>query len=190
MKNTSIIDTKETLIPTDYSSWKDGIIEQIHSRQLRTVLNVNADTLQNYWEVGRQILQAQEEKGWGKQVVELLSKDLEAEFGAGQGYSVRNLRYMKAFSQEYPDFPIWKVPLAELQSDAEKLQVPLAELPVQDEKVQVPLAEITWYHHISLLSKVKDARERAFYITETARNGWSRDVMLMQVGEGCFQGPV
>ena len=45
-------------------------------------------------------------------------------------------------------------------------------------------AQITWYHHISLLSKVKDIAERAYYITETAQNGWSRDVMLMQIANG------
>ena len=40
------------------------------------------------------------------------------------------------------------------------------------------------YHHISLLSKVKDIAERAYYITETAQNGWSRDVMLLQIDNG------
>jgi len=47
--------------------------------------------------------------------------------------------------------------------------------------VQVPLAQITWYHHITLLTKVKDNTERALYILATAQEGWSRDVMLMQV---------
>ena len=47
--------------------------------------------------------------------------------------------------------------------------------------MQVPLAQITWYHHISLISKVKSAKERAFYIMETAHQGWSRDVMLQNI---------
>lgn len=46
------------------------------------------------------------------------------------------------------------------------------------------MTQITWYHHISLLARVKDEVERAFYIVETARNGWSRDTMLMQVNNG------
>ena len=50
--------------------------------------------------------------------------------------------------------------------------------------MQIPLAQISWYHHISLLSKVKDEAQRAYYITETAQNGWSRDVMLMQIANG------
>ncbi len=47
--------------------------------------------------------------------------------------------------------------------------------------MQVPLAQISWYHHISLITKVKDDVKRAFYILETAANGWSRDVMMMHV---------
>ena len=166
MSETEILNTnQEHLISSDYSAWKDTIISQIHTRQLETVFNVNAETLQNYWEIGRQILQAQNEKGWGSHVIDQLSHDLEDEFGKGTGYSVRNLKYMRMFAEEYPDFPIWQVSLAESG----------------EEKLQVPLAQITWYHHISLISKVKDLRERAFYISETARNGWSRDVMLMQI---------
>jgi predicted nuclease of restriction endonuclease-like (RecB) superfamily len=53
--------------------------------------------------------------------------------------------------------------------------------------VQVPLAQITWYHHISLLAKVKDTKERAFYIVETAKNEWSRDVMLLQIQSKLYE---
>lgn len=63
--------------------------------------------------------------------------------------------------------------------------MPLAKLESEGKDfVQVPLAQISWYHHISLLSKVKDEAERAYYITETAQNGWSRDVMLLQIDNG------
>lgn len=46
--------------------------------------------------------------------------------------------------------------------------MPLAKLKEEGQDfVQVPLTQITWYHHISLLAKVKDDAERAYYITET-----------------------
>lgn len=48
----------------------------------------------------------------------------------------------------------------------------------------MPLAQIDWYHHISLIPKVKDDAERAFYIMETAQQGWSRDTMLLQIANG------
>ncbi|MBD5171011.1 MAG: DUF1016 domain-containing protein [Bacteroidales bacterium] len=40
--------------------------------------------------------------------------------------------------------------------------------------VDIPLTTISWYHHISLLPKINSDAERAFYILETTRNGWSR----------------
>lgn len=65
------------------------------------------------------------------------------------------------------------------------MQVPLAQN--DNEIVQVPLAQITWYHHISLLTKIKNPSERAFYIIETARNEWSRDVMLLQIQSKLYE---
>lgn len=89
---------------------------------------------------------------------------------------------MRQFAVEYPDFPFVQVPLAQLEGDA-ILQARFAKYTVSADGmyVQVPLAQITWYHHISLFSKVKEVALRAFYITETARQGWSRDVMLLQI---------
>jgi predicted nuclease of restriction endonuclease-like (RecB) superfamily len=77
---------------------------------------------------------------------------------------------MRAFAETYPQFPIVQVPLAQ----------------AENQFVQVSLAQITWYHHISLLTKVKDITERAFYIAETAKNEWSRDVMLLQVQSNLY----
>ena len=92
---------------------------------------------------------------------------------------------MKHFAEEYPDFPFVQVPLAQLQ-EMPILQARLANFTVSadGEFVQVPLAQITWYHHISMFSKVKDTALRAFYMTETAIQGWSRDIMLMQISDG------
>ncbi len=173
-------------IPADYLSWRDSIIKQIHTGQLRTILNVNAETLENYWEIGRQILNVQEEKGWGSHVIKQLSIDLEMEFGKNNGYSERNLRSMKIFAEEYPDFPILKLPVDSYE-DTTIRQAPLAKLSQDGSITEISLTKITWYHHISLISKVKNKRERAFYILETVRNGWSRDVMLMQVNSNLYE---
>ena len=172
------------LLPNGYPEWQKSIEQFIEISKLRAAINVNADTLKLYWNIGNSILQKQKEKGWGKKVIEQLSKDLTNRFPNDRGYSVRNLGYMKYFAQEYPDFPILQVPLAKLKGQAIR-QVSLAKLGDKEQEfVQVPLAQITWYHHISLLSKVKDNIERAYYITETAHNGWSRDVMIMQINNG------
>ena len=179
-----IIKGNNTLLPNGYTQWRKDIEQLIDTAKLHTALNVNVGTLTLYWNIGKSILQKQEQEGWGKQVIEQLSKDLIYRYPDDRGYSVRNLRYMKRFASAYPDFPILQVPLAELK-ELPILQATLAELENEGKEfVQVPLAQISWYHHISLLPKVKDEAERAYYITETAQNGWSRDVMLLQIDNG------
>lgn len=173
-----------TLLPTGYVQWRKNIEHLIDTAKLKTAISVNMGTLSLYWNIGKSILQKQEQEGWGKQVIEQLSKDLISRYPDDRGYSKRNLGYMKSFAMQYPDFPFLQVPLAKLR-ELPILQATLAKLESEGKDfVQVPLAQISWYHHISLLPKVKDEAERAYYITETAQNGWSRDVMLLQIDNG------
>jgi predicted nuclease of restriction endonuclease-like (RecB) superfamily len=89
---------------------------------------------------------------------------------------------MKQFASEYPHFPFLQVPLAKMQ-ETPILQARLAKFTISadGEFVQVPLAQITWYHHISMIPKIKDLSLRAFYITEAAIQGWNRDIMMLQI---------
>ena len=180
-------DLKETdfvSLPKGYTEWRKDIENLIEISKLRTAINVNTDMLTLYWSIGEQIIEKQEKLGWGKKIIEQLSKDLCLKFPDDRGYSERNLRNMKRFAIEYPDFPFLQVPLAKLK-DQPIWQVALAKLQNEGENfIQVLLTQITWYHHISLLSKVNDDAERAYYIIETAQNGWSRDVMLLQITNG------
>ena len=158
-------------ISIEYKVWREAIETEIDRCRLATALKVNQDLLQLYWFIGNQILEKQRMLGWGSNVIDNLSSDLSNRYSDMKGFSVRNLKYMRAFAESYPDFPIVQVPLA--QSG-------------ETEIVQVPLAQITWYHHISLITKVKNIAERAFYIQQTAQNGWSRDVMLLQVDSDLY----
>lgn len=179
------IGTSETdSLPKEYEVWRKEIIALIEQAKYKAALGVNSGLLSLYWEIGTDIIKKQKEQGWGTHVVEQLARDLSVRFPDDKGYSVRNLKYMRQFAANYPDFPFVQVPLAQLGGDY-IWQKSLAKLK-EDGKdfVQVPLAQITWYHHISLIPKVKDAAQRAFYIMATAQEGWSRDVMLMQIEHG------
>lgn len=175
---------KQDILPEDYNNWRKEIISLIEQSKLKAILSVNAELLALYWRIGSDILTKQKKQGWGAKVIAQLSKDLTERFPDDRGYSERNLRNMKKFASEYPTFPIWQVPLAKLELLPIR-KAALAELPC-DEKgfAQVSLAQISWYHHMSLITKVPTDAERAFYIMETAANGWSRDVMLSQVANG------
>lgn len=170
-------------LPDGYAEWRKQIETLIESSKLSAALHVNTDLLQLYWDIGHDILRKQKELGWGKQIIEQLSADLSKKFHNDKGYSVRNLHYMRRFAEEYPDFPILQVPLAEFK-ELPVSQAAMAELASADDVVKVPLTTISWYHHISLLPKIKDKAERAFYILETAKNGWSRDTMLSKHASG------
>jgi predicted nuclease of restriction endonuclease-like (RecB) superfamily len=43
------------------------------------------------------------------------------------------------------------------------------------------VAQIPWGHNILIFSKSKDTAEAFFYINETVENGWSRDVLALQL---------
>lgn len=168
------------ILPSGYNEWRKRIELMIETSKLNSVLQVNAGMLRLYWNIGNDILLKQKEQGWGAQVISQLSKDLSVRFKDDRGYSERNLGYMKRFAATYPNFPILQVPLAKFKGKPIS-QVALAKFAKGKDTMEVPLTLISWYHHISLPSKVKDESELAFYILETARNGWSRDTMVSKI---------
>lgn len=173
----------KSLPPDGYQEWREEIEKRIEQSKFRAILGVNAEMLKLYWEIGHDILVKQSKGGWGAKVVKRLSEDLMKRFPDDRGYSLSNIKSMRRFAEAYPDFPFLRVSLERLR----KLpigQVTLDQLQKERDWVQVSLIQISWYHHLSLLAKVKDDVERAFYIEETMRNGWSRDVMMMQITGG------
>jgi predicted nuclease of restriction endonuclease-like (RecB) superfamily len=49
------------------------------------------------------------------------------------------------------------------------------------EKLQQLVAEIPWGQNLVIMSRVKDYREREFYIRKTLEYGWTRDVLVHQI---------
>jgi predicted nuclease of restriction endonuclease-like (RecB) superfamily len=143
--------SKETaLVPKGYEKFLGELKERIRSAQLRAAVSVNRELVLLYWQIGRDILARQKEHGWGAKVIDRLAGDLRREFPGMEGFSPRNLKYMRAFALAWPDEPI----------------------------VQQPAAQIPWFHHCVLLDKVKDQSQRQWYVQETIKNGWSRNVLV------------
>ena len=142
----------------DYVKFLADIKTRIRSAQTRAALSVNSELVLLYWQIGNDILERQDEQGWGAKVIASLSHDLSHEFPQMKGFSSRNLKYMRGFAVAYPD----------------------------EAFVQEVLAQITWYHNITLLSKVKDFKEREWYIRQTIQQGWSRNVLVHQIESGLF----
>lgn len=56
-----------------------------------------------------------------------------------------------------------------------------------DEILQPLVGEISWAKHIVIISKCKDAQERQFYIMATKKFGWTKNVLVHQIGNKSFQ---
>jgi predicted nuclease of restriction endonuclease-like (RecB) superfamily len=120
-----------------------------------------------YWEIGRRIVEYEQQgKGraeYGEELLERLSADLSAR--CGRGFSVRNVWHMKAF------YLAWRnpqMPSAESQ-DRRIPQTVSAESALARVASCFPLP---WSAYVRLLA-VKNEHARSFYETEALRDGWS-----------------
>lgn len=136
-----------------YQTLLADLKQRIRTAQVRAALAVNRELVLLYWGIGKEILARQDHEGWGTKVIDRLAKDLRSEFPGQQGLSPRNLKYMRALAEAWPDEAI----------------------------VQQVAAQIPWFHNCILLDKVKEPGERLWYVQQTIQNGWSRNVLVMQI---------
>src|SRR5690606_1886644 len=128
--------------------------KKIRQAQHRVALSLNTEMLVLYWSMGNDISAKIKEAGWGSKVVDQMSKDLKDEFPEMNGFSPRNLRYMRSFAEAYSDF---------LQADLAKSEKAI---------LQPVVALIPWTNHTIILDRVKSIDDRLLYIRKTAENGW------------------
>ena len=140
-------------IPHDYALILEELKTRIKEERLRVVLSANAAMVLLYWDIGRVILDRQQREGWGAKVIDRLSADLRQAFPDMRGLSPRNLKYMRAFASAWPERQF----------------------------VQEGLAQITWYHNIALLERLGDSQTRLWYAQKTIANGWSHNILIMQI---------
>jgi predicted nuclease of restriction endonuclease-like (RecB) superfamily len=132
---------------------------QIRTAQVRAAVAVNQELVLLYWGIGKEILSRQKEDGWGTRVVDRLAKDLRSEFPDMQGLSPRNLGYMKAFAEAWPEEAI----------------------------LQQAVAKLPWGHNVRILDRVKNSEERLWYVERAIEYGWSRNILVMQIESGLYR---
>ena len=99
-------------MPGDYPSFLAAVKERIARERIKAVLAANAAMVLMYWDIGRQILEKQHAEGWGAKVTDRLSHDLKKAFPDMNGFSPRNLKYMRKFADCWPDRSIVQEVLA------------------------------------------------------------------------------
>ena len=122
------VSKESDLVPKGYEKFLGELKEQIRTAQLRASVSVNRELVLLYWQIGRDILARQKEHGWGRRSSTGSPTTSADEFPGMEGFSPRNLKYMRAFALAWPDEPI----------------------------VQQLVAQIPWGHNVRLLDLVKN----------------------------------
>lgn len=142
-----------------YAALLTSIKERIQTAQVRAAVAVNQELVLLYWGIGKEILNRQVQQGWGAKVIDQLAADLGRSFPEMKGLSPRNLKYMRALAEAWPE----------------------------DEFVQQPVAQLPWGHNVRLLDLVKTRDERLWYARAAIEHGWSRNVLVIQIEAGLYQ---
>lgn len=142
---------------THTNSMMNEIRELLLNARQRVAVQVNTELLSTYWNVGKIIVEhEQENKGradYGKQTLKQLSKELTKEFG--KGFSVSNLQFMRRFYQNY------------------QIQ-------------QTVSVKLSWSHYCELLT-ISDPDKRSFYEKETINSGWSIRELKRQISTSLYE---
>ena len=141
-----------------YRALLSELKDRIRSARLRASVAVNQELVELYWSIGRDILERQSDKGWGAKVIDRLAEDLRRDFPDMTGLSRRNLIYMRAFAEAFPDIEI----------------------------VQQLVARLPWGHVTKLVEALKQPDQRLWYARQSIEQGWSRNVLVAQIGSDLF----
>jgi len=90
---------------------------------------------------------------WGNKFIKNLSRIIKIEYPNIKGFSPRNLINMRKFYLET----------------------------TVNEKVQTLSSQIPWSHNLLIISKISDINERLWYMEKCLENGWSHDVLAIQI---------
>lgn len=144
---------RTSAIPTDYADWLAAIKARVATARQRAALAANAELIQLYWQIGRDILQRQAQQGWGSKVIERLARDLREAFPEMKGFSRANLLYMRSFAE------VWR-----------------------DEQIVQQLAgQLPWFHIVVLITRLKDDPTREWYARRAVTDGWSRVTLELNI---------
>ena len=146
------------IVDTYYNNFIKELKQKIYNTKSKAILTANRLMIELYFEIGKEIVIKQETLGWGKSVVEQMSKDLVTEFGEKSGYSSSNLWRMRNFYLSYKD----------------------------NEKLAQLVREISWGQNILIFEKCKDDEIKEYYLKNSIEFGWNRNVLMHHIKTNLF----
>jgi predicted nuclease of restriction endonuclease-like (RecB) superfamily len=174
--------------PACYAELLEDIKNRIQRAQVRAVVAANRELIRLYWDIGREIVQRQEQEGWGAKVIDRLAADLQKAFPGRAGFSRVNIHRMRSLYLAYTKgLTIVSQPARQLASSivaqvARQLpeEMPIVRTPDGVNLPQV-VADLPWFHNVTLVEKLKHPAKRFWYAHKALQHGWSRAVLVHQI---------
>lgn len=156
------------ILNSEYKNWLHEIKQHIREARIKVALAANAELIKFYFELGKSI--SEKQTAWGTKFLKQLSGDLCTEFPNMEGFSETNLKYCRLFFQYIKNSP-------QVEGKIESSIRPQSE----DELMLKVFKQIPWGHIKLIINKIKDQNEALFYINKTVENGWSRNILGIQI---------
>lgn len=143
-------------------------IDLLHSAKQQVVNQVNLVMVHTYFEIGRMIVEEEQEgkyrAEYGKGLLKGLSKTLTNEFG--KGFSIRNIEQMRKF------YLVYSISQTLSANSENKTKTSSAKSKSEIQKTASADFKLSWSHYLKLM-RIDDEKERKFYEIESAKNNWS-----------------
>jgi predicted nuclease of restriction endonuclease-like (RecB) superfamily len=137
------------LTPNNYVNIITELKNKIKQAKINAAFSVNLELLAVFWEIGNTILQQKKAEGWGAKIIDRLSLDLKIEFPEMKGLSLRSIKYMRAFAEAYPNFPIVQPALAQIHNSHNQLDTIVQQVIAQIQNLYYKLFKIKLVSHAS-----------------------------------------
>jgi len=151
----------------------DDIRAILRGARQRAYQAVNVLMVQAYWNIGRRIVQEEqqckERADYGAELIRNLARDLGEEFG--KGVPVANLKNFRKFYLTFPDENFLYTVCRESSEEKGHALRSLLGGEGEEEKGYALRTQLTWTHW-RLIMRVENPAARDWYIRETAEQGW------------------
>lgn len=184
---------EEKLSP-QYNDAVQQIKTAILKSQAKALAGVNQEQLALYYGIGRFISQNSRDGFWGKDAIEVISRQLSAEVPGLKGFSPRNLRNMRTFYEQWKSLDTNLADASAKLEGTKELADTSAKIALEDNllptaPIDIPVVaffSIGFSHHVLILQKTKTAEERKYYIQLCADLKLSHEALGRKIDEDAF----
>lgn len=184
---------EEKLSP-QYNDAVQQIKTAILKSQAKALAGVNQEQLALYYGIGRFISQNSRDGFWGKDAIEVISRQLSAEVPGLKGFSPRNLRNMRTFYEQWKSLDTNLADASAKLEGTKELADTSAKIALEDNLLPTALIDIPvvaffsigFSHHVLILQKTKTAEERKYYIKLCADLKLSHEALGRKIDEDAF----